>query len=356
MSEFSYVHQIRIGNEGEVFRRLGVDARGGARVVRVFLRAVNLFDLNDEQPGYWEAVDRCLELCNAAGFYVNFVIFCDAQNMTKEQKRAFLDKVLARYNTHPGIIWALANEWYQNGFSSYTELFEFADVMASVLGHRDFIISDARDGDDPDASEETKEETDEIANHCNIVVLHSSRKGGATPEPSRLRRWVDHLEGFYDVLQHVGGGVFGYHEEPMGHASQQWVPLPNGKTYEREYNLDCAIAGAFTSLCAELAYCYHRVSEQDDGTPGLDIIGDVLNKINFTFDPAFRYLNDSWPGSPSRGFTWRGGKVRHLVNGVEGITLAYGSEKGTVSWANGYAPIDTLYDGAQCTLWKVRKG
>lgn len=356
--------------------------RYGRTVVRVFLRAKNLFDLHHEQAGYWAAVQRCLLLGAEYGVYVQLVIFCDAQEefvltaeerasldermrklLARQRRRAYFDEVLRTVDswgaTLDVILWSLSNEPYQNGFSGPLdpELLEYAEDLAHFLSHRDFIIGDARDGDDPDASKETLAESQEIAKRCNIVVLHSSRKGDANPEPgNRLRRWIDHLEGFYDIVlecRKINPRVVGYHEEAMGHASVKEVPLPNGRVYQREYDPQCALAGALTSESAGIAYCYHRIATQDAGTPGLDLIARALA----TYPVGWHYLNDSWAGSPSHGFTWKAGKVRHYVSpdGTEARTLAYGEVKGDVTWANGFAPEQPpVIDLEHVTVWKVK--
>lgn len=229
--------------------------------------------------------------------------------------------------------------------------------MARRLGHQDFILGAAADGDNPDASKETIALSRKVAEHVNLIVLHNSRMGGTDPEPGedgRLRRWIDHLEGFTEVVaecRKVNDRAHGYHEEATGHASVQNPSGPGGSYRGREYVADCAVAGNFAAEFCELSYCYHRIRQQDAGTPGLDAIAAVAAHV-----PAgWIYRNDSWPGSATHGFTWKGGKVRCYLqpDGPHGFVLAYGKTKGTVTWANGYQPTAVLYDGPNATIWRV---
>ena len=355
ISEFSFIHLMRTGREDELIRRRDrAVAVGGRNVFRIFMRAVNLFDLHHRQPGYWEAVDRVLSLNSEVGAYTELVVYCDAKDMPHAERRAYLDEALSRFAARPEVVWQLSNEPWQNGFSGTDDpqLLELAELLAARLGHRDFSIGDPRDGDDPDASKETIEAAKRLARRCNIIPLHSSRMGGANPQPTRLRRHVDHLEGFYDVLaacRSVNPNIAGVHDEPMGYASRQHVPLPNGRTYEREYDPEVALMAAATAQFAGTGYTYHYVSEQDDGTPGLDLIGQVL--VGIPADPSWSYRNDSWDGSATRGFTWQGGKVRTWTNGHEAYVLGYGLVKGEITWANSFTPDGPpRYDGVRVQL------
>lgn len=317
----------------------------------------NLCELNEHQPGYWEAADRLYELAVEYGFYVNIVVLVDVNDVSDSERESFLHSWVERYGKHQATILSLTNEPYQNGFEDVLDdrLIDYAGWVRDFLGHRDFIIGDAKDGDDLDASKETTEQSIEVARHVNIIVLHNSRMGGCEVQPDgRLRRYIDHLEGFYDIMREVhkvNRGACGFHEESMGHASQRWVPLGNGKTYEREYDPDCAVAAALTSEFAELAYCYHYISEQDDGTPGLEDIGRILQH----FPAGWQYRNDSWAGSCTRGMTWVGGKARSYcqTDGPNAGQLGYGTNNGDVTWANGYSPDEALYETSKCKVYKA---
>jgi hypothetical protein len=355
ISEFSFVHLARTGREAELIRRRDrASGTGGRNLARVFARAVNLFDLDARQAGYLDAVDRALTLNAEAGMYTELVVGVDAHGLTAAERRAFLVALLDAFGGRPEVLWQLSNEPWQNGWSGTDdpELLALAELTASILGHRDFSIGDPRDGDTVDASAATVEAAARLAQYCNVIPIHSSRKGGATSEPDRWRRWIDHLEGFFDIVEaarRLNPDVVGVHGEPMGHASQQWVPLANGRTYEREYDPEVALAAAATSAAIGVPYVYHYISEQDDGTPGLDLLGRYLSDV--PVGPGWRYQNDSWPDAATRGFTWTGGKVRTWTNGARALVLAYGLTKGELTWANGFQPVAPVrYDGARVQL------
>lgn len=362
ISEFDLIHLARTGKRNAVIARLDAAAQYRRNVVRVFAMAYNLFELSLEDDGYWDAVDYVAREAAARGIYIEICLLPDAQLVYQgDGELADVDKCeevvrawIGRHGTNPVFVFQASNEPYKNGFESAVDdnLLDLGEVMADLLGHRDFSIGDAPDGDDADASQSTIDESVTIARHCNLIVLHGSRKGGAAPDGDRLRRWADHLEGFTDVMgevRKVNAHAHGIHDEPMGHASQQWVPLPNGKTYEREYDPQAALAAAATAMVCRLGYTYHRIAAQDAGTPGLDLIRDYI--VTWPNAPAFKYLNDSWGGSPTKGFSgW--GKVRSMADGAEGHTVASGTSKGSITWANGYTPITPArYDGPNVQLW-----
>lgn len=374
LTEFDCIHLARTGDVAELTRRLDRARSNGRTVVRVLSMARNLFDLRPDQPEYYDAIVRVLDESGARGLRVELVAFADAQLVfptnddaiaDPDKCRDHLEWLLENWGADPRIVWQLANEPDFNGFTSATDpiLIEFAELTASRLGHRDFSIGDAPDGDDPDASQSTIDQSAILAEYCNIIVLHSSRKGGANvQDDGRLRRWVDHLEGFFDVIHAVrdvcGREVAGAHDEPMGAASIQYVPLPNGKTYEREPDPNVHVAASMTAWFIGSGYCYHYISAQNDGTPGLDLVASLVARLKP--DASWSYRNDSWQGSATAGFTWQGGKVRTWTNGSEAIVLAYGTAKGSVTWANGFTPREIWFDSkpgeTPCTVWYCRKG
>lgn len=320
-------------------------------MVRVFMRATSLFDLNHHQDGYWEAVAECVRRCNAAGVRVELVIFCDTKDMPADERRDFLGQVLARYAQHQGVVLQIVNEpgqIMQGNWSGPTdsELLSYADIVASACGHRDFSIGDAADGSDPDASAETAAQCVELAKRSNIIVLHSSRDGGVASIDDRFRRWIDHMEGFYDIVSQcraVNPNAWGFHDEPMGFAGQTPV-----QGHDRETDPQAALAGELTAQMIGCGFTYHYISEQNDGTPGLDLCGQFVPDL--PADPSWSYRNDSWQGSATRGYSGFG-KVRTWTNGASAFVLASGASKGSVNWANGFSPRETKYDGQNMTLW-----
>ena len=312
------------------------------------MMASNLFALEPMsepmagQSEYWFAVHTVDDEATKRGLYVEWVIFADAQDVMpdRNERRQFVHLVADHLGQRPSALFQVANEPSFNGFESATdpELIELADILATRIGHRDFSIGDPQDGDNVDASEETSEQTQELAKHSNIVVLHSSRMGGAAPYgDGRVRRWIDHLEGYVDIID-ACPDVHGGHDEPMGAADHQWVDVGGGKTYEREPNAAAHFAAAASAFMIGCGYCYHYISEQNDGVPGMDWIGEHLTKI--PCDPSWQSFNDSWAGCPTQGFTWKGGKCRSWSNGHEAYTMVYGSEKGSISWRPGWVPME----------------
>jgi hypothetical protein len=351
LADFDLIHLARIGQRATVLERLDKAEVAKVGVVRVFASAKNLFHLTPDMAGFEEAWRFVQTEANARGIYVLLCVLPDAAHLypTEAERERILRKVLAQIG--PGVIVQLQNEpWNShNGYSSAADLklLQLATIAAQVLGHRDFIIGDPKDGDDLDASAETVAEAKVLARHSNILALHSSRKGGANVgADGRLRRWVDHLEGFFDVVSaassSVGRKVFGVHDEAMGHASIQFVPLPNGGRYEREWDPDVAIAAGMTARLSGLLYVYHRIAQQNDGTPGLEQLGALIAQI--PAGPECSYRNDSWTGAPSRGFSWNQ-KVRHWVCGNRAWTLAYGLDRtGTITFVDGWRVVKTLYE------------
>lgn len=351
LADFDLVHLARTGRRAIVLERLDKAEAAKVGVVRVFASAKNLFHLTPDMAGFEDAWRFVQTEANARGIYVLLVILPDAAHLypSEAERERILRKVLAQIG--PGVIVQLQNEpWNShNGYGSADDpkLLRLAGITAQILGHRDFIIGDPKDGDNLDASAETIAEAKVLARHSNLLALHSSRKGGANVgADGRLRRWVDHLEGFFDVVSaastSAGRKVFGVHDEAMGHAAIQFVPLPNGGRYEREWDPDVAIAAGMTARLSGLLYVYHRIAQQNDGTPGLEQLGALIAQI--PAGPECSYRNDSWTGAPSRGFTWNQ-KVRWYVCGNRAWGLAYGLDRaGTINFVDGWHVVKTLYE------------
>lgn len=354
LADFDLIHLARTGQQATVIARLDAAERAHVGIVRVFASAFNLFHLTPDMTGFEDALRFVRVEANARGIYVLLTVLPDAKLLypTEAERERILRKVLAQTKDEPGIVAELSNEPWNgccNGYQSADDpkLLRLAEITAQVLGHKDFVVGDPKDGDNPDASAETIAEAKILARYSNILSLHSSRMGGAkVGADGRLRRHIDHLEGFSDVVsaatRAVGRPVVGWHIEPFGHASIQFVPIPGRNPYEREFDPDAAIAGGLTSRLSGLLYFYHRIAAQNDGTPGLEQLGAFIDQI--PAGPECRYLNDSWGGAPSRGFSWNQ-KVRHWVCGNRAWTLAYGLDRtGTVNWVNGWRVVKTLYE------------
>lgn len=378
-SDFDLIYLAATGQRELALQVIADGVQHGVNAFRVFTRCWNLFPLSDRTEGYWDAADWVADTLERAGCYLLPVVILDRfRKDAQGQWVTLLDDAATdqwfeawtdRYKGRAGIVWSIVNEPEQpwQGYDGPTDprLLAFADRLAAKLGHRDFIIGAAPDGDDPDASQETIEASVILARYANLIALHSSRKGGYFPEPGgRWRRWIDHLEGLVDVIaacRKVNRRAHGVHEEPAGHASQESVPLPGGGVYHREWEHEAALAGALTAVFCGLTYCYHRIRHQDAGQPGLDLIGAILAQV-----PAgWEYLNDSWAGAPTRGFDGPHGeerpegKVRHFVRpgGGAAWSLGYTTEGvPRVAWANGYSPAPPkgaeVYRGVRVAVWR----
>lgn len=356
ISEFELLRMVLDGHQGAVLQRLDEDVKFRHSNVRVFGSAANLFHLTPDDPGYDAALTWFLQQAASRGLYVEFVVFCDAQILYPHDsdRERVLRHLLSTFHTQPGIVWSLANEAAFNGWTEADDpkLLALAEVTAGALGHRDFIISDVKDGDDPDASASTIAKSITVARHANLLALHPSRKGGAAPIDGRYRRWIDHLEGATDLLakvrQATGRDVMVVLNEPMGHASVRFVPIPGRAPYEREYEDDAAIAAYATAEVAGLPYTYHRIAPQNAGTPGRAEIAALVGRIPVDG----QYLNDSWAGSPSHGFTgW--GKVRWRVHGNHAVGMAVGVAKGSITFSNGFTRTTVILDRPHVQLLEV---
>lgn len=368
VSEFLLPHQARIGNRGEVVRRLDQDRRGGRTIVRVMAYLVNLVDFGPHLDGWQDAISYCVDEAAARGMHTEINILADAQRLDRDARRLLVQQCAAAWGGNLAVVFRLVNESYGNGFADGgldPELWDLAELLAGLLGHRDFLISDIPDGDNPDASAETIAGLVEMARHSNLPCLHPSRAKGAANDGDRMRRYVDHEEGSSDILapiHQVNPEAVLVLDEPMGNASQRWVPIPGHSPYEREYVEGCAVAGALSGWFATGAHTYHYIAEQDPGTPGLEVLGRLHAQI--PFGPGWRYLNDTWGGAATNGFEgW--GKVRTWTDGHTAYVLAEGRARGAITWANGFRPetLETLYDfsrhqdgdDAEVAVWRLTR-
>lgn len=367
ISEFLLPHQARVGNYAEVARRLDRAQAGGRTIVRVMAHLVNLVDFTHYVPGWRLAISHCVGEAAARGMRTEINILADAQVLDASDRITLVRACAENWGDDPAVIFRIANESYQNGFAAGgldPELWDLADVLETFIGHRDFLISDVPDGDAPDASKETIAGLVEMARHSNLPCVHPSRKGGAANDSDRMRRYVDHEEGFSDSLppiHAVNPDAVLVLDEPMKNASQRFVPVPTG-VYECEYVEGCAVAGALSGWFATGAHTYHYIAEQDPGTPGLAVLGRLMAQI--PYGPGWRYLNDTWAGAATDGFTgW--GKVRTYTDGQTFYVLAEGRQRGTVNWTGHVNPgtLQTLYDfsrhqdgdDAEVAVWKLTR-
>jgi hypothetical protein len=351
ISEFSAVHLVRRGDEGEIERRYDRAAAARRNVVRVFAMARNLFDLSPSQPGYWTAMDRAVTLGAQRGLRTEKCLFPDAQLVipSMADRRALVRDFAAFCREHPTVIPSLSNEPGNNGFVSEVDpdLLELADIFAEAFGSRAFSIGDPGDV-------VTSEEGGEplagyfrtLAAHSDILLLHDSRD----EDPGRFARWVDHLKGLDDFRSRVRPGVAFWHDEPMGMAGVRDVPLPNGRTYRRENRPEALVAAACVAAITQTGFTTHYISEQNDTIPGLEesaIAADIPQT------PAWRFINAGIGGSPVTGFSGFE-KVRPSTDGHQAWACAYGLQKGAITWAPGFR-AERVFNGNNVEVWRATR-
>jgi len=352
ISDFASVAHVLQGREAEIAARFDVYAAARRTVVRIMgMLGWQGLSFSPDNAQYWQALERVVTLANDRGLHIELCCFADAQVVVPDanRRREWIRQFGGFIRQHPGVIAQVANEPFKNGWSEADDpaLLELAEILAGELGHRDFSIGDPMDGDDPDASAQTTAKTVTLAMRANVVVLHSSRK----EDSARYRRWVDHLEGVTEILPSLRTGVAFVHDEPMGAGTVR----VDGK---RDVEPDAFIAAQMTAACCGLGYTYHWIPEEGglvEQLPGLlssTFLADV------PCSPDWRYLNDSWPGSPTHGVRTIGtpGKIRSLVNGNQAWTLAYGDiDYDSIAWTPPFSARELVYDGARAKVWKINQ-
>lgn len=346
------------GRQDEVWRRLDAYRKAGKTMVRV-LGMLGLpnwvaagLDFSPRTPGYEAAHQLLVDEAGSRGMYVKSDLFADAQAVVpdKNERKAMTRAFAAFCRANAGVLPGLSNEPYKNGWSSADDpaLLELADLFAAEVGHLDFTIGDVGD-DDQEASPNIAAKMATISRHCNIVAWHPSRSWD--PNDKRWRRHLDHLEGTTEIWGQWRPGVGLFVEEPIG-AALQAIP---GR---RDNDPEAFVAAQMISLlCGFAAYTYHWIpGELDvDQLPGFYDATEVIAAIPSA--PEWSYRNDSWQGAPTDGMLWDGkeGKVRHLVNGGQAWSLAYGDLKeGSLQWRAGWQPTP-VYATPRVKLWSVVK-
>lgn len=354
VADLAALGYILHGRTDEVLRRLDAYARGRRNVVRVLgmLGASPWvsagLDFSPRTQGYVDARARLVQECNARGMYVKFDLFADAQIVVPDsgERKAWTREFANFCRENPGVFPGLSNEPYKNGWVSATDLalLSLAEAFAGAVGHRDFSVGDVAEG--PSMTSELVE----VSQHANVVETHPARDWGGD---DRWRRWLDHLEGITEVLGQTRPGTAYFVGEPIGAA-------PSADPGRRDNDPDALAAGSIISaLCGYSGYVYHKIdSEIDvDALPGFyGDAADVLARLPCS--PDWQYLNDSWPGAPTDGITWKGltGKVRNLVSGNAAWTIAYGeADFESVKWRYGWVPT-IEYSGQRVRVWSVKKG
>jgi hypothetical protein len=308
-------------------------------------------DFSPRESGYWQWLEDTYSLITARSMYMELCMFADAQIIVPDpnERKAWLDQFANFIKSHEGVIPQIANEPFKNGWSGALDpaLLDLAERLASALGHRDFSIGDPQDGDNPDASAETTAACIELSKRSNIVPMHPDRSQHG--DQSRWRRWIDHLEGFTDVLSQLSGQATIVLDEPMG-AGPEYI---DGR---RDNDPDAFVAAQTVGLCTTMGYTYHWIVEEGLNSGSLPgVKPDFLPHIPVSSDWSYR--NDSWAGSPTNGITWTGktGKMRSLVRGNQAWTVAYGEgDWNSVKWRDGYHPT-VVYVTPRCCVWSVNQ-
>lgn len=308
--------------------------------------------------GYWNAVERRVLAANARGIYVKFGLFADAQiYMPSHEDRKVLVREFAAFcREHPGVIPQMANEPYKNGWESADDpkLLELARLFAQEVGHRDFYVGDVGDSggeNNTDGNNKMVGKWNAIGAICNGLDIHSSRD---QPPDNRYSRAIDHLEGFTDLISQITNRDAAIdQEEPIG-------SHPVCDPGRRECRPDAQVAGMAVGLaCGYGGYTLHWIPEESGQGPvetcaGLDPEACAV-MARIPASPDWIYLNDAWPGAPTRGvrFSGKEGKLRHLVCGNQAWSVVYG-EGWSIDWVPGWTAT-TEYASQNVQIWQCAK-
>lgn len=351
ISCFDATHYVLAGDEGTLTSWLDVYRQAKRNVVRTLgmlsEQFWNKYAFSPRTPGYWDALHEVYVQTSRRGLNLELCMFADAQIIVPDvnERRQWLDRFADFILQHPGIWPQIVNEPWKNGWSSAVDpaLLDLAERLAARLGHRNFSIGDPLDGDNPDASASTTNDLVTLSQRCNKTDIHASRKS----DGAQYRRWVNHLEGFVDVLKLQRAGTALNHDEPMGAA----LTFQDGK---RDNDPDAHVAAQMSAICCKLGYCYHYICEEvPDPTqlPGLLRMAEFIDRV--PIDPSWVYVNDSWGGSPTHGYKVLGkdGKVRSLIGPGGFWTVAYGDlDFGSINWTR--PPQEIIYDGRYCKVYR----
>ncbi len=345
LTEFSGPFCCISGNEDDLQRRLDRAVSSRRNAVRYLLMAEHLFQFRPNMIGYWAAIDRATALAHDRGLYVEACLFADAQIvLPNHADRKALTRDYAHWcKARPEAIPQLSNEPFKNGWTGATDpkLLELADIFNGIYRSDAFSIGDPQDIVESEANgEPLRGQLNLLAHSSDILVLHGDR----TVDPSRYARWVDHLKGFTDFRNDPQIRDCGlWHDEPMGMAEH----FIAGR---RDNRPEALVAAACCSAIFQVAFTTHYISEQDDAIPGLmesSIAADIPH------GPSWRFINAAIGGSPVVGFDGFE-KVRPMTNGQEAWACAYGHNKGTIHWADGFRP-EQVFNGTNVEVWKAQK-
>jgi hypothetical protein len=321
ISDFAAVHYFQTGQDADFLGRADAYAAAKRTAVRIFGNiGGNLGPVDYRSPGYWPAVERTYAELTSRGLYTSFTCYGYAEIIPDDATYQSLTRDYAQFaKANPGVIIRLANEPYKNGWTNADDprLLELADIAAEVLGHRDFGIGDAGDGNIP-VIQTTLE-------HCNIALVHPSRD----EDSSIYRRWVNHLKSSAEMRDKWRSDAAFVFDEPMGAG----VRIPG----RRDDDPDALLAAMVVSEFLGCGFTYHQIPEEHafpaDALPGLNEFGTLAADIPIT--PDWQFSNSV----PVATIEWSGlpGKTRNTLSGKKAWSVAYGeADWNSLGWTAGY--------------------
>lgn len=325
ISDFTGIHYVQTGQENIIVPRYDAYAKAGRTNVRTFgnLNWPWFGTVVDwRSAGYWEALEHTRRLLNERNLYMHLTCFGAQEFFTNDTQYEEATRRYAEFTRdNPGVFLHLANEPFKNGWTNADDprLLHLADVAASILGHRDFAVGDAGDGNVPVLQA--------VAQHCNVALVHPDRTDD--PNDSRFRRWVDHIKAsaeMKDELPFTSAFVF---DEPMGAGARVY-----GK---RDDDPDAHLAAMLVAEWCDAGYTYHWIPEENafqvGNLPGMAGF-DALRR-DLPIDPDWGFSNSI----PVKDIVWTGkiGKTRNTINGQDAWSVAYGeADWNSLTWNAGW--------------------
>lgn len=325
ISDFTGIHYVQTGQESVITKRYDAYAAAGRTIVRTF---ANLnwpwfgIAIDWRSPGYWEALERDRQVLNERGLYMHLTCYGAAEFFQNDGQYREATRRYAEFTRdHPGVFLHLANEPYKNGWTNADDprLLELADLAASILGHRDFAVGDAGDGNIPVLQT--------VARHCNVALIHPTR---TEHQDGRWRNWVDHLKEAADILPQLPSSALVF-DEPMGAGTRD--------IGRRDDDPDALLAAMLVSIFCETGFVYHWIAEERafeaDALPGM--VGFDALRQDLPIAPDWTFSNSA----PVAGIVWAGlvGKTRNTLHGTDAWSVAYGEAAwDSLRWMTGWNP------------------
>lgn len=328
VSDFAAVEYVRTGQQLLIAKRFAAYAAQARTMVRIFGNiGGSLGPVDHRQPGYWEALHRTVNLANSYGMYVELCCYGAAEFIQDDDEYRRLTIQYAQFALdREGVFIRIANEPYKNGWTNADDprLLELANLTAGILGHKDFAIGDAGDGNIPVLQTTLQ--------HCNVALVHPDRKES---HDDRWRRWVDHIKASAEMKEQLRADAAFVFDEPMGAGARQEA--------RRDDDPDALLAAHLVAQFCNCGYTYHWIPEENafhpDQLPGLSGFARLARYLPIT--PDWKFSNTI----PVEAITWSGkvGKTRNTLSGNKAWTVAYGeADWDSRLWTPGYTPTDVL--------------